>query len=337
MQSMACGNNLVSREGLMSPPRSGSQATRPPQPLSTRPFQREAAQAEDRMRTAEGAVKAARTPREVESALSAAAEALSKARRTGDRKLVRRLEAGFSSLRREADAKSRQARIDEQRDDELHARLQSTVMRAQRLAPDRLGVRVADALPITAAPKDAASGERRGSSHTLQDEFATIRAGGASRQQLGDFSEAIVVGLAVLVREHEVLLQHTPGSGPHGLDIQTVDRDGKVWAFEVKGTRGAGKRPRVTQYDVGRQTSAGYVADRSQTAPVSTSSAQHGEAATHQVGAAADQIGSLLVQVNAADNEISIWDVDLAGRPSRAPIEIYRLDDIAAAVDGQHG
>jgi hypothetical protein len=143
---------------------------------------------------------------------------------------------------------------------------------------------------------------------------------------LGDFSEAVAVGLAVGVNKHDVLQQHAPGLSSHGLDVQTIDPAGKTWAFEVKGTGVSGKLPSGTRYPVGRQSGGEYVADRS-------ASGQVRAAAATAVGPAFDQMGSLLVQVNIADDEITVWDVDAVGRRAQSPTERHSLTEVITAIE----
>jgi len=164
----------------------------------------------------------------------------------------------------------------------------------------------------------------------LRAELDALRTGSGSDKELGDVSEAVVAGLTALVRSHSILQQHNPGDSPHGLDIQSVDSTGKVWAFEVKGTRTAGKRPTGSLYAVGRQGSAGYVADRSRSSPLTANSAA-------QVGVDDDQIGSLIVQVNVTDDEVTVWEVDSGGTRGATPLEIYRLDVVTNEVVQSRG
>jgi len=110
------------------------------------------------------------------------------------------------------------------------------------------------------------------------------------------------------------------------LDVQTVDAAGKTWAFEVKGTGVSGKLPRGTSYAIGRQGSGQYVADRSTNGHVRATSAM-------AVGPAFDQMGSLLVQVNVADNEITVWDVDAVGRRAKSPTERRSLNEVVTAIE----
>src|SRR5207342_3170132 len=133
--------------------------------------------------------------------------------------------------------------------------------------------------------------------------------------------EAVAAGLVVLVRGHDLLQQHHPDAGPHGLDIQSVDEDGKVWTFEVKGTRTAGKKPRTDRYSVGRQGNQGYVVDRSRNAFVIATE-------NDAVGDDADQIGSLLITVNLPDNAVQVWGLDSDGKRGRTPLERHQLDDV---------
>jgi hypothetical protein len=161
---------------------------------------------------------------------------------------------------------------------------------------------------------------------SLQVELAALRTGAGTTKQLGDFSEAVAAGLAVTKMGHYLLQQHNPGDSSHGLDIETVDSDGKVWTIEVKGTRVPGKLPSGTSYPIGTQTGAAYVHDRSQNAHVVTPSPE-------AVGAESDQLGSLLVQVNLPDNEVTVWAVDASGKRIGPALERYNLDEVAAAID----
>ena len=159
----------------------------------------------------------------------------------------------------------------------------------------------------------------------LRDELTVLRSGGGSRKQLGDFSEAVFAGLAAIDKNHGLLQQHNPGDSSRGIDVQTVDPEGKVWSFEVKGTLQPGKLPTGTRYDVGRQGSGSYVANRSQGAHVTAVSAD-------AVGAGKDQMGSLLVGVNLPDNVVTLWEVDAAGNRVGIPMERYNLDEVVDAI-----
>jgi len=44
-------------------------------------------------------------------------------------------------------------------------------------------------------------------------------------------------------------------------------------------------------------------------------------------------MGSLLVQVNVAEDEVTVWDVDAIGRRAKTPTETYRLTDVVTAID----
>lgn len=123
-----------------------------------------------------------------------------------------------------------------------------------------------------------------------------------------------------------VLQQHNPKASPHGLDIQTLDQDDKVWAYEVKGTRTAGKQPGTKSYAAGHQGSHGYVFDRSQKAHVIAPRAD-------AVGEDADQMGTLLIRVNLPDNAVKLWGLDADGRRAPTPLETHRLDDIVRRID----
>lgn len=160
----------------------------------------------------------------------------------------------------------------------------------------------------------------------LQEELGELLAGKGGNQQVGDFAEAVASGLNVLIRGHEILQQHHPKASPHGLDIETLDRKGKIWAFEVKGTRVVGKQPGTSQYAVGKQGSTGYVFDRSQKGLVVAPG-------TNAVGVDADQMGSMLITVNLPDNEVKVWELDADGKRAQAPLETHRLDDVVRRID----
>jgi hypothetical protein len=121
---------------------------------------RAATQARNDIRSAETAIKSAHTVRAVESALTSASTALANARRSGDRALVRALELEYASVRRQAEAKSREITAFEHQQAEAHIRLGQTIAGSDRLAPQHLGVRrdgldIADA---TAVPTSQSSG-----------------------------------------------------------------------------------------------------------------------------------------------------------------------------------
>lgn len=272
---------------------------------------------------AAGDVERAATHRDITTAITSAQRALDQARRSGaDRKELVALERKVESLEREGLAKGESLMAAET------AAGQQFAMRADPLSRSMLGVpanRVAtprdghrQGQPVTAAPPESV--------RVLRAELDALRSGDGDRKELGDFSEAVVAGLATLVRDHSILQQHNPGDSPHGLDIHSLDTTGKVWAFEVKGTRVAGSRAIGTHYAVGRQGSAEYVADRSRSSPVSADSAV-------QVGIDDDQVGSLLVQVNVTDDEVTIWELDSDGTRGAVPLEVYRLDDVVHIVD----
>jgi hypothetical protein len=157
-------------------------------------------------------------------------------------------------------------------------------------------------------------------------ELADLREHNRTNKQVGDFAEAVVAGLLAL-NGQSVLQQHNPADSSHGLDILTLHGDGKIWTYEVKGTRSNPNPPLGTRYAIGRQGGSDYVNDRSRSAHVSASDPD-------QVDNASDQMGSRLVQVNLTEGLITIWEVDdLGQRVGTNAIESYNLDNIVSRID----
>lgn len=269
-------------------------------------------------------VERATTRRDVTNAITSARRALDQARRTGagrNRKELLALERRVEALERDGRAKEQLLDAGEGAANQRLARSVDTLGRSMLGVTNRTATARAERRQEqsrSVAPPESV--------RVLRAELDALRNGDGSRKELGDFSEAVVAGLTMLVGSHSILQQHNPGDGPHGLDIQTVDATGRVWAFEVKGTRTAGKPPTGARYAVGRQGSAEYVADRSRSSPVTADSAA-------QIGAQQNQVGSLLVQVNVTDDEVTIWELDSDGKRRDAPLEIHRLDDVVHIVD----
>lgn len=341
---MACGNNMVSRDGLQSAPTSPAVPSRPAVTLQD-PSPQQIQVAKEGVRnaiaSAERASASARTSSDIARAAKDAQRALDSAQRLRGvdantrRSLVRDAEKQLAKVK-EASARVESGSRAEASHQE---RLAREAMSVPRLSQMTLGVPAFRAAPadVLDAPQSETPRERsdtRRDAHIdMRAELASLREGTGRNKDLGDFSEAVVSGLAVLSGQ-SILQQHNPGDGPHGIDIQTVDGSGKVWAFEVKGTATDGKVPLGDRYDVGRQGSASYVSDRSQNAHVSADAAAG-------VGPDSDQMGSLLVQVNVATGEVGVWELDSEGRRAGAtraergaPLEMWSLDAIVSAVEG---
>lgn len=312
---MACGNNMVSRSGLQSAPAplvgpSGSGGRRvqlPPPQLTSR--RENARQAMDR---AERAAASAADPLSAGKAVKDARRALDSARRLPGRSRER------AALLRELEGKV--AKV-EQAADRADARARSE---RDQMSRQWLGVVAASSPP----PTETSPSPPRSATVAmgLQEELGELLAGKGGNQQVGDFAEAVASGLNVLTRDHEILQQHHPKASPHGLDIETLDQDGKVWAFEVKGTRVVGRQPGTSQYAVGNQGSASYVSDRSGEGHVVAPGAD-------AVGVDADQMGSMLITVNLPDNEVKVWELDVDGKRAQTPLETHRLDDVVRRID----
>ncbi|MAY97676.1 MAG: hypothetical protein CMH84_14235 [Nocardioides sp.] len=251
------------------------------------------------------------------------------------RSLVREAEQQLAKVKQAAVRLESEANTEAQ----LRERMAWDAAEINHLSQMALGVPTFRSTP--SGDRDIPQGDHpRGTPAALRDahvdmrtELAALRDGTGSNKNLGDFSEAVVAGLAVLSGQ-SILQQHNRGDGPHGIDIQSLDEAGKVWSFEVKGTTKAGKLPLGDRYDAGRQGSTSYVSDRSQNAHVIASSAE-------AVGADGDQMGSLLVQVNIATGEVGIWELDNEGQrlgdtriERGAPLEMWSLDAIVSAVEG---
>ena len=323
---MACGNNMVSQAGLRSdptPPGGPSSAGRrgpqlPPAQLGAR--REEARQAMDQ---AERSASAATSPAAASAAVKDARRALDRARRLPGQSreraaLVRDLESKLSKVTVAADRALAEARSADERSRAAAA--------AAAIEQDRLSRQVLGVVPSRPAPPPPGRGPVDPGPGPLQEELSSLMEGIEGNIPLGEFAEAVAAGLVVLVRGHDLLQQHHPEAGPHGLDIQSVDEDGKVWTFEVKGTRTAGKQPRTDRYSVGRQGSQGYVVGRSRDAPVVATE-------DDAVGGEADQMGSLLITVNLPDNAVQVWELDSDGKRGRTPLEMHQLDDVVQMID----
>jgi hypothetical protein len=271
-------------------------------------------------------ISRATTYRDLTNAVTSARRALDRARRVsndGNRKELLALECKVEALERDGKAKAQRLDVAE-----APPGLRQP-MSIDPLSRSMLGVTAVRITTTRAGhqPEQAKATAPPESAGVARTELDALRAGQGGNMELGDFSEAVVAGLTVLARDHNILQQHNPKDSSHGLDIQSVDSTGKIWAFEVKGTRAAGKRPTGKRYPVvGRQGSAKHVADRSRSAPVVADSAA-------QVGVDNHQIGSLLVGVNLTDNEVTIWDLDPDGTRGKVPLETYALDDVVHIID----
>jgi hypothetical protein len=269
------------------------------------------------MDRAERAVAAARNPLSAGQAVKDARRALDDARRLPGRSreraaLLRELEDKVRKVEQTASRAEAAARDDR---DRMSRQWLGVVAASTRTSP-----------PPPSPPASASPPPSSAETPRLRAELDDLLSGQGGNKQVGDFAEAIAVGVNALVRDHEILLQHHPKAGPHGLDIQTVDQEGKVWAFEVKGTRVVGKDPSTTRYKIGNQGSGPYVADRSRTGHIPAPSVD-------AVGVDADQMGSMLITVNLPDNEVKVWELDIHGKRGGTPIETYRLDDIVQRVE----
>jgi hypothetical protein len=275
---------------------------------------------EDARRTIERAERAAASdPLSADKAVKDARRALDDARRLPGRSreraaLLRELEAKVEKVRQTASRAEAAAVAWQERD---------------RMSRAWLGV-VATSAPPPAPAVSPPGPSSEAATPSLREELDELRVGEGGSQQVGEFAEAVATGLNALVRGHDILQQHHPEASPHGLDIETVDREGKVWAFEVKGTRVVGKQPRTTRYAIGHQGSTTYVTDRSKAGHVRAPGVD-------AVGADADQMGSMLITVNLPDNEVKVWELDVDGRRGRTPIETYRLNDIVRRIEDNNG
>ncbi|SCE22182.1 hypothetical protein GA0115240_144816 [Streptomyces sp. DvalAA-14] len=182
----------------------------------------------------------------------------------------------------------------------------------------------------------------------MRAQLADLRSGSRTNKEVGDFAEAVTAVLLGIVG-HTVIDQHTgeKGDDNRGLDLETMDADGKLWTIEVKGTRRSKSAPLGGRYTLGadhdgavpgakyRQGGIHYTVDRSARAHAVAESME-------SVGPAADQMGSLLVRVNLHGPDgrgtISVWDVDADGnRAGPSARETYVLDDVVAAFDRETG
>ena len=339
---MACGNNLVSRGGLLSAPQELSASE-----VSAAPRQPQQAQMEAASNRVRSEVESVR--RQINDAASATAastavkdakNALDKARRLKD--VPRSVRA---QLLRDAEhqLKAAQSKLFELESSEHQARVGDYAVeqsgRAVRQASDRLhSMQLGVASAVSASPRkpspptvdpelpsppvDASS---LGTS--LVDELAELRGPHPDRQQIGDFSEAVAAGFLSLVLDYELLQQHNDGDSPQGLDIQAVTSDGKVQAVEVKGTAAVkAGRPRTSKTKTGRQGGADWTVSRSASSQVSAQNAQ-------AVGNSAGQMASRLIQVNIREGTITLWSVDQSGKVVGQPEVVAPLDDVVQAID----
>ena len=294
-------------------------------------------QARSAMDQAERRASTAGTPSSARDAVKDAQRAVDAARRTPGptnkrASLVRDLERKLDDVKRAAE----RVTASHQADEDLRRQILLTSSESDRLSRTSLGVAPAGHQPnrpasIGAVPNrtsaDSAPAVEKESS-TLSAELSQLRGENPSRQQLGDFCEAVAAGLVALVEDHGLLSQHYPGDDPHGIDILAISPDGQVQTFEVKGTaRQNAGRPQTSNTKTGRQGGADWLVNRSASGPVSIPTA-------HAVGPAANQVASKLIQVNIRTGEISMWSLDAEGRTSAEPDVMYPLDDVVAAIDG---
>lgn len=107
---MACGNNQVSRQGLLSDPRPLSQPSPAglgdPSPQRAAAREQQVTRAQQRVVEAKAAIEAATSGRTIQKALADARAALNDARRSGHRARVRELEREVAALTTRAKARS---------------------------------------------------------------------------------------------------------------------------------------------------------------------------------------------------------------------------------------
>ena len=142
-----------------------------------------------------------------------------------------------------------------------------------------------------------------------------------SRQELGERGEALVAQLLVEAQQHELVYQHTPGERPQGVDVVTLDPDGRLVVTEVKSTAAETyKMPHTTQ-NVGD-----HQLDQSWTSKNLTATGLV-SATPDAVGPAADQVSRQIAQFDAASGTVSFWDVTDGGqRSGNSPTEVWDVD-----------
>lgn len=153
---------------------------------------------------------------------------------------------------------------------------------------------------------------------------------GHENQEQGYGGEAEAAKFLDGLWDERVTSQHVPGENPHNNDVETIDRDGKLHAYEVKTSDSptASSRPRTSSDQQGRrQGDADYVADRM------TRGGSAVVEGPNAVGDAPDQVGSRILYSNGRDGTFTVWEVGEDGKPLPQPEYIYNLDDVRGLGD----
>ncbi|WP_216916708.1 hypothetical protein [Nocardia noduli] len=138
------------------------------------------------------------------------------------------------------------------------------------------------------------------------------------RQSLGDRGESLVTRLLVEAQQHSVIFQHTPGERSQGVDIVTLDPNGRLVVTEVKTTAAKEYRAPRTKQNVGdHQLDAVWTAKNlSETGLVTTG--------PEAIGTEADQVVRQLAQFDVVSGTVSFWEVDESGqRSGSSPTEVW--------------
>ncbi|NUR94408.1 MAG: hypothetical protein HOV67_04020 [Kribbellaceae bacterium] len=147
-----------------------------------------------------------------------------------------------------------------------------------------------------------------------------------ANKELGDRGEALVARLMVEAQDHALVYQHTPGEPSQGVDIVTIDPNGRLVVTEVKST--AAKvydRPKTRQNVRDHQLDADWTAKN-------LTRTGHVDIGPEAVGPAADQVIRQLAQFDAVSGTVTFWDVTSDGRRAdTSPTEIWDSTDFEDA------
>jgi|JI10StandDraft_1071094.scaffolds.fasta_scaffold359118_2 hypothetical protein len=146
--------------------------------------------------------------------------------------------------------------------------------------------------------------------------------GPSGTQDGGEMGEAASAALISDVLGGDLVYQHTPGEGPHGLDLSWLDDSGELHAGETKTVIGENwHQPNTSFTRDGRQMDDNWVAEAMTRSGV--------EVYPQAVGDDPDQVHTDLFQVDYVGDTIAHYGVNHDGsRSGDSPDEIFSLSDV---------